>query len=114
MGKVLLFLALPFVAVGLIDPLEGGISLIIAGAVYTIAFFVLNKVPPRYLWLPLGLSVIIGIITIVYATATLEFTPGPTDLELPVVIGVWVYRVAVLATLISGILYAVLEVKRTE
>ncbi|MFM1784963.1 MAG: hypothetical protein RLZZ579_1240 [Actinomycetota bacterium] len=42
-GKVLTILALPVVFLGLIDPLEGGLALIVATLIYVLAFWLLKK-----------------------------------------------------------------------
>lgn len=110
-GKVLLFLALPLVFLGLIDPLEGGISLLAAAVLYAIAFVLLKTAPPKYLWVPFIVSVVVGVLTLAYAISRLEFTPGPTNLEIPVIVGIWVYRVSVLATLVGAVLVAINSVR---
>lgn len=50
-GKILLFLALPFVFLGLIDPLEGGLALIVAAVIYLVGFLLLRKFPTKLLWI---------------------------------------------------------------
>ena len=103
-ARVLLFLALPFVFVGLVDPLEGGISLLIAGAIYAVAFWLLGKRPKRLLWVSYLVSIILGAIVLGYAMF-IFFTQGEQEtLARFTVGGVWFYRVAVLSTLAGGIL----------
>lgn len=103
-ARVLLFLALPFVFVGLVDPLEGGISLLIAGGIYAIAFWLLGRRPKRLLWVSYVVSIVLGAIVLGYAMF-IYFTQGDQEtLDRFVVGGNWFYRVAVLATLAGGIL----------
>lgn len=97
-------LALPLVFVGLIDPLEGGLALLAALAVYVVGFGIAGRWPARYLWIPYVLAVVVGALVLTVAIVTLE--PGPERGSiLPLLIaGNWVYRVAVLATLVGGVL----------
>lgn len=103
-ARVLVFLALPFVFIGLVDPLEGGISLLIAGAIYLIAFLLLGKRPKRSLWVSYLTAIILGAIVLGFAMF-IYFTQGEQEtLNRFTVGGVWFYRVAVLATLAGAIL----------
>lgn len=111
-GKVLLVLALPLVLLGLIDPLEGGIALVAALVVYAVGFSLLHRRPPRYLWIPMVVSLVIGALTLGYAVSTLEFTTGPSRLDRAVVVGLWAYRLSVLATLVGGVIAALSAIRR--
>ncbi len=111
-GTGLLFIALPFIFLGLIDPLEGGISLLGALAVYGVSYILLKRWPPKYLWIPFVVTFFLGAATLAYAVATLQFTPGPSDLPIGVQVGIWAYRIAVLVTLAGGIIQAVQSVRR--
>lgn len=103
-ARVLLFLALPVVFVGLIDPLEGGIALLIAGLIYLIAFLLLAKRPKKSLWVSYLVSIVLGAIVLGFAMF-IYFTQGEQEtLNRFTVGGVWFYRVAVLFTLAGGIL----------
>ncbi|MFM7013421.1 MAG: hypothetical protein ACKOXT_00295 [Actinomycetota bacterium] len=101
--KALLLAALPFLFFGLIDPLEGGISLIFAGLIYFAAFLIKKSWPAKILWIPFLSAVVIGAITLAVAISNLSFTPEPSDLKPGIMIGNWLYRLAVLATLAGGI-----------
>lgn len=103
-ARVLLFLALPFVFVGLVDPLEGGIALLIAGAIYAIAFGLLGRRPRRLLWVSYVVAIVLG--AIVLGVAIFVYATGGDRemLERFAVGGNWFYRVAVLAALAGGIL----------
>lgn len=100
---ILMILVLPVLVLGLIDPLEGGIALIAVFVIYAVAFVVAGQKPPGILWIPFLIAIVIGALTLAYAITTLEFTPRPTALILPLQIGNWIYRIAVILTLISGI-----------
>lgn len=104
LARVLFFLALPFVFIGLVDPLEGGISLLIAGAIYLVAFLLLGKRPKKSLWVSYVVSLVLGAIVLGFAMF-IYFTQGEQEtLDRFLVGGNWFYRVAVLATLAGGIL----------
>ena len=45
---VLFILGIPLLFLGLIDPLEGGIALLVAASVYWLAFRQLGEPPPRF------------------------------------------------------------------
>ena len=103
-ARVLFFLALPFVFIGLVDPLEGGISLLIAGLIYLVAFLLIKKKPKKSLWVSYLTAIIVGAIVLGFAMF-IYFTQGDQDtLSRFVVGGNWFYRVAVLATMAGGIL----------
>jgi hypothetical protein len=103
-ARILLFLALPVVFVGLVDPLEGGIALLIAGLIYTAAFLLLGKRPKKSLWVSYLTAIALGAIVLGFAMF-IYFTQGEQEtLSRFVVGGNWFYRVAVLATLAGGIL----------
>lgn len=106
-GKSLLVLALPLVFLGLIDPLEGGLALIAAFFVYALAFVLLRHKPSKFLWLSFLAAVIVGAAALALAISRLEFSNQPTGLPIPVVVLLWGYRVAVISTLIAGILTVV-------
>jgi len=66
-------LAVPIVFVGLIDPLEGGIALILAGFVYLVAFLVGGRKPTKFLWISYLSAIVIGAIVAALNTAILSF-----------------------------------------
>lgn len=102
-GKIFLFLALPFVFLGLIDPLEGGLALIVAAVIYLVGFLLLKRLPTKLLWISFSAAVLIGIATLVLASMRMDFTNQPQPIAFPVVAFLWAYRVAVLVTLAAGI-----------
>ena len=99
---VLIFASLPLIFFGLIDALEGGISMLFAGAILTVAHVVLRKKPAKYLWIPYALAIVLAITTLTIAIVGLEFSSGPRSLPFPVIVGNWLYRGAVFATLIGA------------
>jgi intracellular septation protein A len=102
-AKALFGLALPFVFLGLIDPLEGGIALMFAAVIYLIAFWAYGQMPSKLLWIPFVSAVAIGMATLGIAIANLEFSQQPEGLPAPVIFGLWAYRLAVAATLVGAV-----------
>lgn len=105
-AKVLFLLALPFVFLGLIDPLEGGLALIVAAVLYLIAFLLIKELPAKSLWIPFALSVLVGVLTILFVTVWDTREPQE-PLNLVVRIGLWIYRALVAVTFVGAILNAV-------
>jgi hypothetical protein len=107
---VLAFVALPLVLFGLIDPLEGGISLLVA-IVLGIVIWALARVPiPKLLWISLIATVALGALTLGLAILNLEEATGTgtaTNPVLPVVAFVWLWRIGVLVVLAGAVLYIV-------
>lgn len=112
LGRVFLLVSLPLVFFGLIDPLEGGISLLAAAASYTVAFTLLQTAPPKYLWIPFTAAIVVGGASLAWAILTLEFTTGPSRLPIPVLVGLWAYRVAVVWTLVGGVITVIRAFRR--
>ena len=107
---VLAFVTLPFLVFGLIDPLEGGIALLVA-IVLGVVVWALARVPlPKLLWIALIATVAIGALTLGIAIFTIEEATGPgtaTNPVLPVAALVWVWRAGVLVVLAGAIFYIV-------
>ena len=102
-GKTLFVLALPLVFLGLIDPLEGGMALIGATLVYVLGFWSVGQAPSPWLWIPFLATLVTGggtILLAIFEGREGEFGPLPP----PVIIGLWLYRVAVLAALIGALI----------
>lgn len=100
---VFLIAALPFVFFGLIDPLEGGLSLLIAGAIYATGFSIAKQKPQKYLTIPFALTLIVGVLALVLAIAKwpMESEPGGPP---PLIILLWTYRALAVATLVGAVL----------
>ncbi len=106
----LLGLNLPIVFLGLIDPLEGGLALMLAGVVFAAALVIGKVKPPIYLWVSYAAALLIGILTIVAALTIGR--EGPSEPMNPtVLIGMWVYRFAVVATLVSSLVFLVAQIR---
>lgn len=102
-GKALLVLVLPFVFLGLIDPLEGGLSLIVASLIYAVAFVLLKAAPSRWLWIPFAAALVTGIAAILWAIFAREGQqPGPLPPFLIYLL--WGYRLAVGFALVGALL----------
>lgn len=96
-------LSLPVIFFGLIDPLEGGVALLLAFALLAPAFFILRDKPIRFFWISFLVSVLVGGLTITFAVL------GPMQLQGQpmsggVIVGLWLYRVAVLSTLVAAVM----------
>lgn len=113
-SRALFVLALPFVFLGLIDPLEGGISLVLATLIYLVSFLVIKQKPKKILWIPLVTALALGIVTLAFALARLEFSQGPTSLPGPVIFGLWGYRLAVAVTLVGALLTVVQSFRKAS
>lgn len=117
-GLVLAVLALPLIFFGLIDPLEGGIALVV-GALLGLGAWLVSRVPvPRFTWISLAVSLGLGILTLLTAvflrdpasidSATGDVTATNPFATVPItVILLWIYRLSVLVTLAGGISYVV-------
>ncbi len=111
--RILLLLAVPIVFVGLIDPLEGGIALILAGFVYLVAFLVGGRKPTKFLWISYLSAVVIGAIVLVFAIFGMDRVSDRPEM-IPLAIGNWIYRVAVLFTLAAALNAAILSFRKRE
>lgn len=113
---ILGILVLPIAVVGLIDPLEGGLALIVAVLVGAL-IRVLSRVPvPRLAWMAMAATLAVGLVALILAVAGM---PGeesqvagpeasaPNPLSVTVRVLVWVYRVGVLVVLVGAIAYLV-------
>ncbi len=102
-GRALLIAALPLVFLGLIDPLEGGIALMLALTILTVAFFSAGYRPRKLLWIPFLLSITVGALTLVFAIFGLDRVDNQPSL-IPLIALLWLYRAMVVATLVGLVL----------
>lgn len=102
-SRLLFVLALPFVFLGLIDPLEGGLALLLALVIYIVAFLLAGYGPSRSLWIPYLLSFLIGGTGLLLAIFGIDRVDNEPNL-LPLAVFNWLYRAAVIATLVGAIL----------
>ena len=113
---ILGIITLPVVFVGLIDPLEGGIALLVALGL-GVGVRLLSAVPlPRLTWISMLTTIGVGILALVLARlqmpseAAQEVGPeatAPNPLSAGVRLLVWVYRLGVLVVLVGGVVYLV-------
>lgn len=108
---ILLGLNLPILFVGLIDPLEGGLALLLAGIVFGIALWVGKTKPPIYLWASYASALLIGVLTIVAALTIGRQNPNEA-LNPTVLIGLWVYRLAVAANLVATLVFWLGQIRK--
>lgn len=112
---VLAFLALPLLVVGLIDPLEGGVALLTAGALGGIIGALSRVAPPKLLWIAYAATMVLGAIVIGIAVAFMPpMTAGPGDPEVTVQNPLrwlfalnWVWRLGVVVTAVGWVMWIV-------
>ena len=117
-GLVLAVCALPLLFLGLIDPLEGGIALVL-GAVLGLGAWLASRVPvPKFTWISLAVSAGVGVLTLLAAVVlrdpvSIDSTTGEATATNPfatvpiAIILLWLYRLSVLVTLAGGVYYVV-------
>lgn len=107
---VLAIVTVPLLVFGLIDPLEGGIALVVA-IVLGVVVWALARVPlPKLLWISLIATVAIGALTLGLAVFEPEGDSGSgtaANPMLPLAALLWVWRAGVLVVLAGAILYIV-------
>ena len=113
---ILGIVTVPVLFVGLIDPLEGGIALLV-GLGIAVGVRLLSAVPlPRLMWIASLATIGVGILALVLAVVGMpspevqEVGPdvtAPNPLKAGVRLLVWVYRIGVLVTLAGWIAYLV-------
>lgn len=109
-STILFFLAIPMVFLGLIDPLEGGLALVLALVIYLAAFSLAGHGPIKLLWIPFVSAVGIGAAVLVLAIFGTNRV-GEHAPFIPLSIGNWIYRLAVLVALAGAVLTAVKALK---
>lgn len=97
--------------VGLIDPLEGGIALLVAVAL-VVAVRLLSGVPvPKWLWIPMSAAIGVGVLILSIVIFANPGSPGGGDVPNPingaVIALLWAYRAIVLVALAGAIVYVV-------
>lgn len=107
---VVAMVTVPLLVFGLIDPLEGGIALLVA-IVLGVVVWALARVPlPRLLWISLIATVAIGALTLGLAILELDGDTGSgtaANPMLPLAALLWVWRAGVLVVLAGAVLYIV-------
>ena len=111
-GLVLAVLTVPLVLIGLIDPLEGGLAMLVAGAL-VLATWLVSRIPvPRLEWIAWTATTSLAVVTV--AIASVLWNQGITQTQglswwMWALIGV--YTIGVLATLAGGVQYVVRHVR---
>ncbi len=111
-------ISVPLVVLGLIDPLEGGISLVAAIVLIVVARLLAAPAAPRLLWIPSIVAVALG----AAALAVALFSPPRVGADgtvarsgdLAVTMLVWGYRLAVLVVVAGAVLYVARLVRATR
>lgn len=111
---ILGIITLPVIFVGLIDPLEGGLALLVAVGL-GVGVRLLSAVPlPRLAWISMVATIAVGILALALAVAGMptetaqEVGPeatAPNPLDVGVRVLVWVYRLGVILVLLGGVVY---------
>ncbi len=112
-GLVLSVLAMPLLVLGLIDPLEGGIALLAAGAMLAITRLV-GQVPlPRLVWVAWVTAAAFGAIALTGAILRWEQERGVGPKGLPwwIVVPLIAYEIAVLLSIVGGGWYVVRHIR---
>ncbi|MFC4783384.1 hypothetical protein ACT8ZV_02850 [Nocardioides sp. MAHUQ-72] len=111
-------LALPMVlslTLGLLDPLEGGMALLV-GLVLAALVWTLSRVPvPRWAGFTALAAVVLGAAALLWAGATPD-DDGGRSWASGLVLGVFVvgYEVSVLATVVGGVIFAVRVIRQAR
>lgn len=111
---ILGIITLPVIVIGLIDPLEGGLALLVAVGL-GVAVRLLSGVPlPRLAWISMLATVGVGILVLVLVIFAVpsetvqEVGPeatAPNPLNAGARILLWIYRLGVLLVLAGGVVY---------
>ena len=112
-GLVLAVLTIPLFLLGLIDPVEGGVALLVAGALL-LGTWLVSRIPvPRLEWIAWTATVSLAVVTV--AIASVLWTQGITGPGRELAWWMWAligaYEIGVLATLGGGIQYLVRHAK---
>lgn len=108
---VLAMASIPILTLGLIDPLEGGVALLL-GFLIGFAIRLLSGIPvPRFAWIALVVTAAIGVLAL--ALAIPQFSAGMPDVAAepqaafrPLALLRWGWRLGVLAVIAGAVWYA--------
>ncbi|WP_353808049.1 hypothetical protein [Agromyces sp. SYSU T00194] len=107
---VLAVIATPALAVGLIDPLEGGLALLGGLAMFGVVWALARVSPPRLFWISLVATVALGIVTLALVLGLrVEDVGTGTGTAGGVLVSVllWIWRAGALVVLAGGVVYVV-------
>ena len=95
-------------ALGLLDPLEGGMALLVGLALATVVRTLSRARVPRWAWMAALAAVVLGVSALVFAGATSD-DDGERSWASGLSLGILVvsYELAALATLVGGVVFAV-------
>lgn len=112
LGLVLSILTVPILVLGLIDPLEGGIAMLIGGAL-TVVTWLVSRVPvPRLEWIAWLTAFISGGLALLGAVLLWQQSPGgPEGMPWWVLVPLVVYEIAVAATIAGGVWFVARHVR---
>jgi hypothetical protein len=108
---ILAIIAIPVLVLGLIDPLEGGIALLVAVALVVVARL-LSRVPvPKLTWIPMAAAIAIGALVlslVIFANPSAQGDGSvPSPANATVIALLWTYRVAVLVSIAGAVVHVV-------
>lgn len=110
--RILMIVAVPFLVLGLIDPLEGGLALLIALGIYLVAFIAGRSKPARFLWIPYTISILVGALVLAYAVWLNSSGEDLRSFPLALRVGLTIYEASVLVTIGAGVFAAVRTFRR--
>lgn len=102
---------------GLIDPLEGGVALLLGGILAALAWLLGRTPLPRLGWISWSVAVGVGILAVAIATLTDPGTraqEGLTGLPPILILLLAGYEAAVLLTIAGGVRYAIACIQRAR
>ena len=99
-ARALLIASLPLVFLGLIDPLEGGIALLLSLLTLSAAFLAAGYWPKKALWVPFVLAIAVGAIALLVAIFGIDRVDNEPPM-FPLMALLWLYRVMVVVTLVG-------------
>lgn len=112
-GLILTILTIPFLLLGLIDPMEGGLAMLVAGLLVLATWLVSRITVPRLEWIAWAATAVVGAAAV--TVGTLLWQAGVTGPGRPIPWWVWVligaYEAGVLTTLAGGVQYLVRHVR---
>lgn len=112
-GLVLSVLAMPLLVLGLIDPLEGGVALLAAGATLAVTRVIGGVLLPRLTWVAWVTAAAFGAIALAGAMIRWEQERGvgPEGLPWWIVVPLIAYEIAVVLSIIGGGWYVVRHIR---
>ena len=108
---VLAALTLPVLMFGLIDPLEGGIALLVAAGLVAATWWLSKIGIPRLEWASWTAAIVFGVVAIAWAVTLWSPAERATgqgiSMPWPLLALLIAYELAVVSTLVGGVVYLV-------